>query len=119
MASNGAFKLIYPSNGYLVKQTVRIFDQSANTFVLAGALSLNVTFSTTADGANPIAGLSGLAMAELVAFPGVYTLAVVGTLTAALAPYTEQVVYQIVQNASGNGLRVVTPLMVTANRLAL
>jgi hypothetical protein len=43
----------------------------------------------------------------------------VGTLTAALAPYTEQVVYQIVQNASGNGLRVVTPLMVTANRHAL
>jgi hypothetical protein len=119
MASNGAYKMIYPSNGYLVKQTVRVFDASTNTFALAGALSLTVTFSSTADGATPIAGLTGLALTELVSFPGVYTRAVAGTLTVALAPWAEQVVYQIVTNPSTNGLRVVTPVLVAPNRLAL
>ena len=56
MASNGAYKMIYPSNGYLVRQTIRIFDASTNTFVLAGSLNLTVTFSSTADGATPIMG---------------------------------------------------------------
>ena len=119
MASNGAHKLIYPSNGYLVKQTIRVFDASTNAFVPASGLGLTVTFSSTADGANPIAGLSGLALTELLSFPGVYTCAVAGALTVSLAPWAEQVVYQIVQNPSTNGLRVVTPVMVAPNRLAL
>lgn len=119
MANNGAYKLIYPSNGYLVKQTIRVFDASTNAFVPAASLSLTVTFSSTADGATPIAGLMGLALTELVSFPGVYTRAVAGALTVALAPWAEQVVYQIVQNPSTNGLRVVTPLLVAPNRLAL
>ena len=119
MASNGAYKMIYPSNGYLVRQTIRIFDASTNTFVLAGALNLTVTFSSTADGAAPITGLTGLALTELVSHPGVYTRAVAGTLTVALAPWAEQVVYQIVTNPSTNGLRVVTPVLVAPNRLAL
>jgi hypothetical protein len=119
MATNGAFKLIYPSNGYLVKQTVRVFDQSTNAFVLASGLALTVTFSTTADGANPIAGLTALALTELPSFPGVYTRAVAGTFTVGLAPYAEQVVYQIVENPIVNGLRVVTPLTVRVTRQAL
>jgi hypothetical protein len=44
---------------------------------------------------------------------------VAGTLTVALAPWAEQVVYQIVTNPSTNGLRVVTPVLVAPNRLAL
>jgi hypothetical protein len=119
MASNGAYKMIYPSNGYLVRQTIRIFDASTNTFALAGSLNLTVTFSSTADGATPITGLTGLALTELVSFPGVYTRAVAGTLTVALAPWAEQVVYQIVTNPTTNGLRVVTPVLVAPNRLAL
>lgn len=119
MATNGAFKLIYPSNGYLVRQTIRVFDASTNAFVPASALSLTVTFSSTADGANAIAGLTGLALTELVSFTGVYTRAVAGTLTVSLAPWAEQVVYQIVENPIANGLRVVTPVLVALNRLAL
>jgi len=117
--ATSAYKLIYPNNGYLVRQSIRIFDASTNTFVPAGALALTVTFSSTADGANPIVGLSALALTERGAFPGVDTRAIAGTLTVAVAPFAGQVIYQIVQNATLQGLRVVTPLLVQVNRQAL
>jgi hypothetical protein len=119
MANSGAYKMIYPSNGYLVKQTVRVFDQSTNTFTLTGLLALTVTFSSTADGANPITGLTQLPLTPLTSFPGVYARAIAGTLTVALAPFAGTLIYQIVQNPALNGLRVVTPLLVQTYRDAL
>ena len=112
-------KQIHTSNAYLVRQQLKQYDATTNTYIAwTGANTIAVGFYEDALGVTGIAGLTGLAMAESNIL-GTYYRIISGTLTATLASqYAGETIYQIVTGGSNSDLKVVTPLVVTQPRYA-
>ena len=104
-------KTIYLDNAFLVRQEIRRYTALTDEFVVASGMTVTVTIATDADGLFPIAGLSGLALTEVSANPGVYVLPITTAQLAGLDPYAGQTVYQITTDATG-AFRAVVPLLV-------
>ncbi len=114
-----ATKPIHPNNAYLVRQSLTKYDATTNTYIpWTGAATISASFYEDAFGVTPIAGLTGIAMAESAVL-GTYYVVVSGTLTATLTSYDGQTIYLVVTGGVQSDLRVVVPLLVTDPRYAL
>lgn len=113
-----ASKPIYPSNSYLVRESLTKYDPATNTYVAwTGAATISVSFYEDEAGTIGIAGMTGLAMTEGVT--GVYYRVIAGTITAGLSAYVGDTIFQVVTGGTLSDLRVVVPLIVTEPRYAL
>lgn len=114
------YKLIHTANAYLARVAIEVYNSTLDQYVafVAGDPTVTVSYCRSADGTNVISGLNTLQMAEAVGAPGTYTLIVSTSLLAALAPYADQVIFQVVKAGVSQNLQVVTPLRVTVPRYA-
>lgn len=113
------YKQLHIGNAFLARVAIEQYDATVNRYVpWPAGTTVTVSYCRSADGTNPIAGLSNLPMAEVAGAAGTYALIVPSSLLAACAPYDNQVIFQVVRAGSSQNMQVVTPLLVMAQRYA-
>lgn len=112
-------KTVHPANTYLARVEVERYNNTTNLFEPWTNTLAEVYFATDALGANPITGMTGIALSPVSGAPGVYAEQVGPNTMNLLTPYVNQTVYQIVKiGPTLTDAKVVTPLVVRAPRYA-
>ena len=109
-------KTLYLGNSWLVRQELRYYSAATDAFEVWSGVPATVTFATDAAGTSPVAGLSGLALAESGLKPGVYYAVLTPTQVANLTAYAGQTVYQITTAGASSELKAVLPVIVAQPR---